>query len=99
MMQPLPILPPGVGEAIRSYTHLTPGVPWTKQLMQELVESQGRRQMQEWLKLDQASHDSLAQKNNRASTSPTREYLQRKFNSSKRKKEVNFFKQAHKMQI
>ena len=59
--------------------------------MQELVESQGRRQMEHWLRSHQTEFDSTGRT---GENSPTREYLERKFNANKRQKEVNFFKQA-----
>ena len=65
-----------------------------KELVQELVESQGRRQMQKWLKVYEKSRDKTD--NN---ISPTHEYLERKFNTGKREREVKFFKQANQMQF
>ena len=53
--------------------------------------------MHRWLKMHRGSYDKNLR--DRAGTTPTREYLQRKFNSTKRTREVNFFKQAQKIQV
>ena len=67
-----------------------------KQLVQELIDNQGRRQMEHWLKSNPNSNSSSPQQS-RENTSPTRDYMVRKFNANKRKRESNFFKQAHLM--
>ena len=50
--------------------------------------------MQKWLKVYEKSRDKTDH-----NISPTHEYLERKFNSSKREREVKFFKQANQMQL
>ena len=65
-----------------------------KDIVNELLQEQGRRKVEKWVK---RPHGHIESKHLETDVSPTRDYMLRKFNSVRRQREVNFFKQATKI--